>query len=346
MRIQKLILSLVTSVALLIPTFLLAEEVNIYSTRQEFLMRPFLNVFEQQTGINVNVVYIKSGLLERLKAEGMNSPADVVLTVDISNLTKLANEGVLQPIDSEVIEANIAAEFRNPEGLWTGLTARARVIYYSKDRVDVNQLSTYEDLVDPKYRGRICTRSGLHNYNIALLSSIIAHHGRDYALNWAKGLLANLARKPQGNDRAQVKAISEGECDFSLGNSYYMGKMLENPDQRDWAASAGIFFPNQKNRGTHMNISGGGVTKSSNNLENAIRLLEFLTDNLAQQMYAQVNHEYPLKKGVMLSGIVQSFGKGQPGIENGVFKRDTTDLATIGNFRTEAFEIMNEAGYE
>ncbi len=343
---QKFILSLVTSVVLLIPTFLLAEEVNIYSTRQEFLMRPFLNVFEQQTGINVNVVYIKSGLLERLKAEGMNSPADVVLTVDISNLTKLANEGVLQPIDSDVIEANIPAEFRNPDGLWTGLTARARVIYYSKDRVDVNQLSTYEDLVDPKYRGRICTRSGLHNYNIALLSSIIAHHGRDYALNWAKGLLANLARKPQGNDRAQVKAISEGECDFSLGNSYYMGKMLENPDQRDWAASAGIFFPNQNGRGTHMNLSGGGVTQSSNNLKNAIRLLEFLTDNLAQQMYAQVNHEYPLKKGVMLSGIVQSFGKDQPGIENGVFKRDTADLATIGNFRTEAFEIMNEVGYE
>ena len=346
MRIHKFILSLVVSIVLLIPTFLQAEEVNVYSTRQEFLMRPFLNVFEQQTGIVVNVVYIKSGLLERLKAEGMNSPADVVLTVDISNLTKLADEGLLQSIESKVIEANIPAEFRNPGGLWTGLTARARVIYYSKERVEVSELSTYEDLIDAKFKGRICTRSGLHNYNIALLSSIIAHHGKEYALNWAKGLRANLARKPQGNDRAQVKAISEGECDFSLGNSYYMGKMLENPQQRDWAASAGIFFPNQDERGTHMNISGGGLTKSSQNLKNAIKLLEFLTGDLAQQMYARVNHEYPLKEGVMLSGIVKSFGEGQPGIENGVFKRDTVNLATIGNFRTEAFEIMNEAGYE
>lgn len=344
---KRLILSLVIATMLLVPALLMANnEVNIYSTRQEFLMRPFLDIFEKESGIEVNVVYIKSGLLERLKSEGRNSPADLVLTVDIANLTKIAQDGVLQPFSSKVIESNIPAEFRDPGNLWTGLTARSRIIYYSKERVKVDELSTYEALAEPKFKGRICTRSGLHNYNIALLSSIIAHHGRDYAANWAKGVRANLARKPQGNDRAQVKAIYEGICDVAIGNTYYMGKMLETPEQRGWAAAAGIFFPNQAGRGAHINLSGGGVTKSAKNKENATKLLEFLTNDLAQLMYAQVNHEYPLKEGVGLSSIVSSFGEGQVSVKKGEFKRDTVSLATVGLNRSEAIKIMNEVGYE
>ena len=344
---KKWLLSTILVSLLVVPAILMANnEVNVYSSRQEFLMRPFLDVFEKETGIQVNVVYFKKGMLERLKSEGMNSPADVVLTVDIANLTKIAEAGLLQPFSSFVIETNIPTEYRDPGNLWTGLTARSRIIYYSRDRVNVEELTTYEGLADPKFKGRICTRSGLHNYNIALLSSMIAHHGREKAAEWAKGLRANLARKPQGNDRAQVKAIFEGICDIAIGNTYYMGKMLENPKQRGWANAAGIFFPNQNDRGAHINLSGGGITKSSKNQENATRLLEFLTSDLAQLMYAQVNHEYPLKAGVGLSGIVSSFGDEQSSVKKGAFKRDDVSLATVGKNRTEAIKIMNEVGYE
>lgn len=344
---KKLLLGAILAGLLWIPAILMANnEVNVYSSRQEFLMRPFLDVFESDTGIKVNVVYFKKGMLERLKSEGINSPADVVLTVDIANLTKIAEAGLLQPFSSGVIETNIPAEYRDPDKLWTGLTARSRIIYYSRDRVNVEELTTYEDLANPKFKGRICTRSGLHNYNIALLSSIIAHHGRDQAAEWAKGLRANLARKPQGNDRAQVKAIFEGICDIAIGNTYYMGKMLENPEQRGWANAAGIFFPNQNDRGAHINLSGGGITQSSKNKENAALLLGFLTGDLAQLMYAQVNHEYPLKGGVAMSGIVSSFGDEQSSVEKGNFKRDNVSLATVGKNRTEAIKIMNEVGYE
>ena len=321
------------------------NEINLYSYRQEFLLRPFLKVFEEKTGIKVNVFFTKKGLIERLKNEGKNTPADAVLTVDIGNLSTIADLGLFQPFKSEVISENIPSKFRHENNLWVGLSARARIIYYSKNRINLKDLQSYKDLTSKKFKGKICSRSGLHNYNLALLSSIIYHHGEEYSLKWAKKLKENLARKPQGNDRSQVKAISEGLCDLALGNTYYMGKMLENPKQRGWAASTGIFFPDQNGVGTHVNLSGAGITKYAKNKENAIKLIEFLSGDLAQHMYAQVNHEYPLKKDVNLSLIVQSFGKMQTGIKKGSFKQDLVSLSKLGSLREKAIKIMQKAGF-
>ncbi len=327
------------------PLFALASgQVNLLSTRQEFLLRPFLDVFEQESGIKVNVVYLKKGMLERLKARP--GEADLMLAKDIANLSAIADAGLLQPYKSSTIDANIPASFRDDNHLWAGLTMRARVIYYSKERVDPNTLSTYMSLADEKYKGKICIRSGYHNYNVALISAMIAENGKDQTKQWLEGLKANLARKPQGNDRAQVRAIAAGECDLAIGNTYYMGKMLENPAQREWAAAVGIFFPNQKTTGTHVNITGGGILKAAKNKANALKLLEFFTGNLAQTMYSQVNHEYPLKKGISLSGIVKSFGAGQEGIQKGIFKADSLPMDKIAAERKTALKLLDEVQFD
>ena len=322
------------------------KEVNLYSYRQEFLLRPLLKAFESTSKIKVNVVTMKKGLLQRLKAEGKNSPADLVLTSDIANLELLSKEGLIQKFTSRKVEKNIPQAFRDTKGFWVGLSARARVIYYSKTRVNPKDLRSYEELMSEKFKGRICSRSGLHPYNVSLLSSLVFHHGEDFALNWAKKFRENLARKPQGNDRSQVKAISEGLCDISLGNTYYMGKMLENPNQRLWASDTGIFFPNQKTTGSHINITGVGITKSSKNTKEAKKLVEFLTGSLAQHMYGQINHEYPLKKEVPVSGIVKSFGTNQLGISNGHFKRDLKALVKLAELRSKSIRLLNKAGFE
>ncbi len=310
-------------------------EVNIYSYRQPFLIKPMLNAFTRQTGIKTNVVYAPKGMITRLQKEGRNSPADVVLTVDIGRINDAVEAGVLQPVTSRKLTANVPAQDRDPSGLWFGLTRRARVVYASRERVKAGELSTYEDLATPKWKGRICIRSSRHAYNVALLASLVAHHGEKQAEAWAEGLKANLARKPQGNDRAQVKAIFAGECDISLGNSYYMGKMLTNEKQITWAEAVNVFFPNQKGRGAHMNISGAGVTRHSGRKDNAVKLLEFLTDDLAQKMYAEQNFEYPVKPGVPWSGIVESWGK---------FKADSIDMVKIAENRATAIKIFDRAG--
>ncbi len=330
---------------LVLPLMALASgEVNLISTRQEFLLRPFLDVFEQESGIKVNVVYLKKGMLERLKARP--GEADLMLAKDIANLSAIADAGLLQPYKSPTIDANIPDSWRDDNHLWTGLTMRARVIYYSKDRVDPNTLTTYMSLAHEKYKGKICIRSGYHNYNVALISAMIAENGKEKTKEWLKGVKANLARKPQGNDRAQIRAIAAGECDLSIGNTYYMGKMLENPAQREWAAAVGIFFPNQDTTGTHVNITGGGILKAAKNKDNALKLLEFFTDNLAQTMYSQVNHEYPLKKGIALSGIVKSFGAGQEGIKKGVFKADSLPMDKIAAERKTALKLLDEVKFD
>ena len=205
-----------------------ADELNIYSYRQSFLTKPFIERFEKETGTKVNIVFIKKGMLERLKAEGVNSPADVIMTVDIARLHALAEADLLQPVESAVLDQNIPAQYRAKDGLWLGLATRARVIYASRDRVKPDEIRDYEDLADAKWRGRICTRSGYHTYQLGLLASIVLHKGEAAAEQWLRGVKANLARKPQGNDRAQVKAISQGACDLSLGNSYYL---LRQDDQ-------------------------------------------------------------------------------------------------------------------
>ncbi len=316
-------------------TALAAEEVNLYSERQPFLIKPLLDAFTAKTGITVNMVYMKKGMLERLQAEGRNSPADAILTSDIGNLHNHARAGVLQAVHSPVLDANIPAHFRHPDGVWFGLTMRARVIFAHRDRVGPNEVRTYEDLAQPAMKGRVCTRSGKHVYNVSLLASIVHARGKEAARAWAAGVKANLARRPQGNDRAQVKAVYEGVCDVAVGNTYYMGKMATNgkaPEQKDWAKSVFIVFPNQDGRGTHINVSGGGVTGSAKNRANAVRLLEYLSGDTAQRLYAERNFEYPVKPGVPVHPLVASWG---------TFKADETFLARVAEERITATRIMD-----
>lgn len=251
--------------ATIVGTTAQADEITVYSYRQPELIKPLFDAFTAETNIDVNVSFLKKGMIEKLQAEGDRSPADLIMTVDISRLNGVVEAGVTQPVTSDVITANIPAEFRDPDGQWFGLTSRARIVYASKDRVADGEVTTYEDLASDKWKGRICIRSGTNAYNLALTSAVIAHHGEETAKGWLEGVKANLARKPSGNDRAQVKAIAAGECDISVGNTYYMKKMLKNEEQVAWADSVRIVFPKFANGGTHVNLSGMALTKSTPN---------------------------------------------------------------------------------
>lgn len=312
-------------------------QVNVYSYRQPFLIKPMFDAFTRETGITVNVVHASKGLTERLKQEGANSPADLIFTVDIGRLTDAADAGVTQTVRNAALEANIPPQYRDPDYQWFGLTTRARIIVASKDRVEPGAISTYEELADPKWKGRVCTRSGKHAYMVALTAAMIAHHGEAKADEWLRGLKANLARRPQGNDRAQVKAIMEGVCDIAVINHYYMGKMLNDEEQAPWAESVNIVFPNQQSYGTHMNVSGMALTSSAPNRDNAIKLMEFLSDDLAQQMYAEQNFEYPIKPGIPWSGLLQSFGS---------YKADDLALAKVAEHRTTASKLADKVGFD
>ena len=312
-------------------------EVNVYSYRQPFLIKPMFDAFTRKTGTAVNVVYAKEGLIERLIQEGDNSPADLIFTVDIGRLADAVNAGVTQPVSSKILDANVPPQYRAPDGSWYGLTTRARIIVASKERVKPGEISTYEELADPRWKGRICTRSGKHAYMVALTASMIAHHGEEYAEEWLSGVKENLARKPQGNDRAQVKAIKEGVCDLALINNYYMGKMVNDEKQSAWADAVNIIFPNENGVGTHMNVSGMALTKGAPNREQAVALMEFLSDDLAQQMYAEQNFEYPVKEGVPWSGLLQSWGS---------FKADNLGLADIASHRKAASKLADKVGYD
>lgn len=325
-----------TALALLAPAAS-ADEINVYSYRQPFLIEPLFEAFTKETGIDVNVTFLKKGLVERLEVEGDRSPADLVVTVDISRLSAVVAAGVTQPVDNEVINANIPAEFRDPEGHWFGLTSRARVIYAHKTRVADGEVTTYEDLASDKWKGRICTRSGLNAYNLALTSSVIAHHGEDVAKTWLEGVKKNLARKPAGNDRAQVKAIWAGECDISIGNTYYMQKMMQDEEQRLWTDDVRIVFPKFEGGGTHVNLSGMALTKAAPNKELALQLMEFLTSKTAQEIYADFNGEYPLLPGASASDTVLSWGDLQP---------DETPLIDIAKLRPTALKLTEEVGFD
>ncbi|MEP4769148.1 MAG: Fe(3+) ABC transporter substrate-binding protein [Roseibium sp.] len=314
-------------------------EVNIYSYRQPFLIQPLLDAYTSQTGVKANVIYAKKGLGERISAEGANSPADVLLTVDIGRLDGAKQLGITQPVVSDVVNKNIPAQYRDPEGHWVGLTNRARIIYASRDRVDQDSI-TYEELADPKWHGRICTRSGQHVYSIGLIASMVAHHGEAKAEEWLVGVRDNLARKPAGNDRAQVKSIFAGECDISIGNTYYMGKMETNdkePEQKEWAKSVRIMFPNSENRGSHVNLAGVVLAKNAPNKDNAVKLIEFLTSADAQKIYAEINFEYPVTPGVDVSERVQSWGELKP---------DALPLADVANNRKTASELVDKVGFD
>ena len=315
------------------------EEVNVYSYRQPILINPFFEEFTNSTGIKVNVLHAKKGLLERLLAEGSDTPADLVLTVDISRLSQFVEEGVLMPINSSVLIKNIPSHLRDSENRWFALSKRARIIAVSKDRIPDGAIRNIEDLANPKWKGKICTRPGSHDYNRSLLASIIAAHGEKVAEDWAKGLVANLARKPEGNDRAQAKAIYEGVCDIALMNTYYFGKMKfneKNPEQKDWAQSINLVFSNQQDRGNHINIAGGGVVKYSQNKANAIALLEFLTEPKAQELYSSMNYEYPVNPIMSLSAELKSWGE---------FKEDKLPIEKLAEFSAAAQKIIDRVGW-
>ena len=315
----------------------LAQEVNVYSHRQPELVQPLFDAFTAQTGIAVNVAFVNKGMAERLKAEGARSPADLVMTVDIARLAQVVAAGVTQPVISETLNTNIPAAFRDADNQWFGLTSRARVVFASKDRVADGAVSTYEDLADPKWQGRICSRAGTHDYNLALLAAVIDHHGAQAARAWATGLHDNLAKRPEGGDRDQVKSIWAGECDISLGNTYYMGEMMAAPDQRKWADSVRIIFPTFAEGGTHVNISGMAMTKSAPHREDALKLMEFLTSEPAQKIYAEINHEFPLRTGVARSELVESWGS---------FTPDTANLAALAAHRPQALKLMEEINFD
>ncbi|PID72423.1 MAG: iron ABC transporter substrate-binding protein [Desulfobulbus propionicus] len=338
-KLCQLAVAAVVLVSMALPVYG-ADEINLYSYRQPFLIQPLMDAFTAKTGVKVNVVYAKKGMLERIKAEGAHSPADLVLTVDIGRLNDMVEAGVLADTSSKVLEAAIPAHLRDPQGKWYGLTQRSRVIYASKDRIPMDETFTYESLADPKYKGKICIRSGKHVYNISLIASMIAHHGIDDAKKWLSGFKDNLARKPQGNDRAQAKAIFEGECDLGIGNTYYYGKMVTNekkPEQKKWADSIRVVFPNQNDRGAHMNISGAGVLKSSKNKAAALKLIEYLASPEAQKIYAQQNFEYPVIKGVDADSVTARLGD---------FKKDQISLAEVAKQRTAASKLVDEVGFD
>ncbi len=328
---------LITTALLTAATSTLASEVNVYSSRQPKLVQPLFDAFTSETGIKVNVSFLKKGMAEKLKAEGKRSPADLVMTTDISRLNGIVEAGVTQAVQSETLSANIPAQFRDPNGQWFGLTSRARVVYASRTRVKEDEVTTYEDLADPKWKGRICIRSGTNAYNLALTSAVIAHHGKEGAKTWLTGLKANLARKPSGNDRAQIKAIFAGVCDISIGNTYYMKKMLENPDQVAWADSVRIVFPTFKDGGTHVNLSGVALTKAAPNKDSAIKLMEWLSSGTAQEIYAETNGEYPIKPGTAPSDLVAAWG---------TFTADTKPLIEIAKLRPESLKITEQVNFD
>lgn len=315
----------------------LAQEVNLYSYRQPELLKPLTDAFTEETGIRVNVAHLDKGMVERLQAEGDRSPADLVFTVDISRLAAVVEAGLTQPVESAALSTNVPAAYHDPEGHWWGLTTRARVVYASKERVAGGEVTTYEDLADPKWQGRICTRSGTHPYNVALVSAMIHHHGEDYTKEWLEGVKANLARKPQGNDRAQVKAIWAGECDISLGNTYYMGAMLKDDEQKAWADSVNIVFPVFEEGGAHVNISGVAMTKAAPNRDNALKMMEFLTSPKAQQIYAEANYEYPIAPGTEADALVQSWGS---------FTADDTNLMDLAKLRPAALRLVETVDFD
>jgi iron(III) transport system substrate-binding protein len=315
-------------------------EVNIYSARKEDLIKPLLDDFGKQTGVAVNLVTGKEeALLQRLQSEGANTPADLLLTSDAGRLSAARKAGVLQAVKSETLTAHIPASYRDPEGFWYGLSVRARPILYAKDRVKPADLSTYEDLADPKWKGKICMRSSDSVYNQSLVAGLISHQGEAKTEAWAKGLVANFARPPKGGDRDQIKAVAAGECDLTLANTYYLGGMVNSQDEveKQAAAKVAVFWPDAGTTGVHVNVSGAGVTAHARNRDNAVKLLEFLAGDAAQRWYAEVNNEYPVNPAIPPSATLESWGE---------FKADTLNVAKLGELNAAAVQVMDRAGWK
>ncbi len=316
-----------------------ADEVNIYSARQEALIKPLLDRFTEESGIKVNLVAGKSeALLERLQKEGRNTKVDVLLTVDAGNLNKAMAADIFQPMQSPILEEAIPASLRDSQGHWFGLSMRARVIVYAKDRFDPTRIKNYADLADPNLGNTICIRSSNNVYNQSLVAAMIAHKGAEETEAWVKGLMANLARPPQGGDRDQIAAVAAGQCDLAVVNTYYLGGMLNgDQEQRTTAGKVGLIWPDQDGYGTHVNVSGAGVTRYAGNRENAIRLLEFLVSEESQAWYANANYEFPVRSGVDVGETVSSWG---------TFRADDIPLAKLGEHSSAGLRLMDRAGWK
>ncbi len=316
-----------------------AEEVSLYTTREPKLVQPLLDAFTKDTGIKVNTVFVKDGLLERVKAEGDKSPADILMTVDIGNLVDLVDGGVTQPIKSDTLDSVIPANLRGDKGQWYALSLRDRVLYVDKDmKLDAFQ---YEDLSDPKWKGKVCIRSGQHPYNTALVAAMIAHDGAEATEKWLRGVKANLARKAAGGDRDVARDILGGICDIGLANAYYVGQMKNaqpGTDARKWGDAINVVRPTfAKTKGTHVNVSGAAVAAHAPNKANAVKLMEYLVSEPAQTLYAQANYEYPVRKGVKLDPVVASFG---------ALEIDALPVAEIAKFRKQASELVDKVGFD
>ncbi len=316
------------------------EEVNLYSARIEALIKPMLDRFTDQTGIEVNLVTGDADeLLSRLQNEGRNSPADLLVTTDAGRLYRAQAADLVQPIESKVLSQRIPANYRDPQGHWFGLSLRARPIMYVKGEIDPDELSTYEDLADPRWHQQVCIRSSGNIYNQSLVASMIAANGLDATEEWAKALVSNFAKPPRGGDRDQIKAAAAGQCKLAIANTYYLAGMLNSDDlaEQEAAAKIGVFWPNQNDRGSHVNISGAAVTKAAKNRDNAVKLIEFLSSDEAQQWYAEVNGEYPVVKGIASSTLLQQWGE---------FKADPLNMAILGENNREALKLMDRAGWQ
>jgi iron(III) transport system substrate-binding protein len=317
-----------------------AAEVNVYSSRHYDTDKALYQTFTQQTGIKVNIIEGRDDeLIERIRTEAGNSPADILITVDAGRLWRAQNADILQPIKSKTLEDTVPSHLREPTGLWFGLTKRARVIIYNKAAVKPSELSTYEDLADPKWKGRLLIRSSTNVYNQSLAGSILAAHGEKETEEWARGIVANLARRPQGGDSDQILAVAAGEGDVAVSNTYYFGRIAgsSKPEDKAVADKVGVFFPNQNDRGTHVNISGAGVLKNAPNKDNAVKFLEYLVSPAAQKIFAEGNYEYPVSKVAEVAPVIASWGS---------FKEDTLNAAVFGKNNEEALKIMDRAGWK
>ncbi|MEM9161868.1 MAG: Fe(3+) ABC transporter substrate-binding protein [Cyanobacteria bacterium P01_F01_bin.4] len=314
--------------------------VNLYSSRHYDTDESLYESFKEATGIQVNVIEASADqLIERIKSEGANSPADLLMTVDAGRLWRAEQEDLFEPVSSSVLTETIPDYLRHPDGLWFGLTKRARALIYNKDRVDPGELSTYEALTEPKWRGRILVRSSNNIYNQSLVGSIIAAHGETEAEQWVNGLVRNFAREPEGNDVGQIRAAAAGLGDIAIANTYYLARLMksDSPTNQEIARRIRVFFPNQSDRGTHINISGAGVLKTAPNKESAIKFLEYLISPEAQEIFAEGNNEYPVVEGVAVNSTVASFGD---------FKEDSVNASIIGSNNSAAVRVCDRAGWQ
>lgn len=327
-------LVLLLGISLLMPLTALAEELVVYTARKEHLVKPLFDAYTQKTGVKIKYITDKAApLLARLQAEGKNSPADMLITVDAGNLWQAAKKGVLAPIESAVLEKNIPAHFRDNENRWFGLSVRARTIVYATDRVKGGELSTYEGLADPKWKGRLCLRTSKKVYNQSLVAMMIARQGEVEAEKIVKGWVNNLATAPFSNDTKTMEAIAAGQCDVGIVNTYYYGRLMKKkPDTK-----LALFWPNQNGRGVHVNISGAGVTANAKHREAAIRLIEWLSGEEAQGIFASLNMEYPVNPNVKPDATVAAWGD---------FKQDQLNVAKAGELQAASVMLMDRAGYK